>query len=289
MLAIHRIISAHKTSLRYHATLSMKRTSWRHIFKLKLKKLKGWEIDAGARCGFTWSKLISDRTSKVRSNYVDVFPFINIRYSFNRIHKLSAIYGKRIFRPNYRDMGPFITVTDRYLYEKGNPELRPELAHNVDFTYVYRNLVRLSFVGSYVRHPIIKSFQAMNDMTVCVIPMNLSSSFIGRSRIGVANIRPCDIWSFNGNFSITWNKYSYIVNSVKYNSKLVVPIVNMNHRINLPLETEIEISAYWNGKMPLGQSTVSSHWSVSCGLGRNFLKNKNFFRTDPSCKFTDHI
>ena len=75
--------------------------------------------------------------------------------------------------------------------------------NNVDFTYVYRNLVRLSFVGSYVRHPIIKSFQAMNDMTVCVIPMNLSSSFIGRSRIGVANIRPCDIWSFNGNFSIT--------------------------------------------------------------------------------------
>lgn len=239
----------------------------------EIKKLKGWEIDAGARCEFTWSKLISDRTSKVRSNYVDVFPFLNIRYSFNRIHKLSAIYGKRISRPNYRDMDPFITVTDRYLYEKGNPELRPELAHNVDFTYVYRNLVRLSFVGSYVRHPIIKSFQAMNDMTVCVIPMNLSSSFIGGSRIGVANIRPCDIWSFNGNFSITWNKYSYIVNSVKYNSKLVVPIVNMNHRINLPLETEIEISAYWNGKMPLGQSTVSSHWAVSCGLGRNFLKN----------------
>ena len=48
---------------------------------------------------------------------------------------VSLAYGRRIQRPSYQSLNPFIYFQDVYTYSQGNPFLRPEHAHALDFTY----------------------------------------------------------------------------------------------------------------------------------------------------------
>lgn len=51
----------------------------------------------------------------------------------NQSIKLS--YSKRIERPDYRDLNPFINTTDPKNLQQGNPSLRPEIGNRVELSY----------------------------------------------------------------------------------------------------------------------------------------------------------
>jgi outer membrane receptor protein involved in Fe transport len=44
-------------------------------------------------------------------------------------------YGKRIERPEYRDLNPFINLSDPYNISTGNPLLKPEIGNNFELGY----------------------------------------------------------------------------------------------------------------------------------------------------------
>ena len=65
--------------------------------------------------------------SVFNNSYTDLFPTFMAQYIFSDNHIFSILYNRRINRPNYRDLNPFIEVQDNYLHEKGNTNLKPEL------------------------------------------------------------------------------------------------------------------------------------------------------------------
>ena len=64
-------------------------------------------------------------------------PTLSVQYALRNGNSLSLTYGKRIVRPNYRDLNPFVYIHDEYTYDKGNTLLRPELSDNLELAYIY--------------------------------------------------------------------------------------------------------------------------------------------------------
>ncbi len=66
----------------------------------------------------------------------DLFPYLYISRPVMSIagYELRAflIYRKSILRPTYEYLNPFQRFVDPYLYEAGNPALRPQISHNVE-------------------------------------------------------------------------------------------------------------------------------------------------------------
>lgn len=59
-------------------------------------------------------------------NYANLFPSAFLSYDLGRGSKLQASYTRRINRPSFRTLNPFVDVTDPLNFRRGNPTLVPE-------------------------------------------------------------------------------------------------------------------------------------------------------------------
>ncbi len=75
------------------------------------------------------------------NNYNSLFPTLYLSYHLDSAarHQFNFSYGKRVNRPFYQDLNPFISPLDKYTYYEGNPRLLPTFAHNLSLAYTYNN------------------------------------------------------------------------------------------------------------------------------------------------------
>ncbi|MDB5202854.1 MAG: TonB-dependent receptor [Ferruginibacter sp.] len=71
--------------------------------------------------------------------YNTFVPSIFFSKKLNDIQTIKLSYSKRIERPDYEDLNPFINTSDPKNISAGNPYLRPEIGHRMEFSYT-RNL-----------------------------------------------------------------------------------------------------------------------------------------------------
>jgi ferric enterobactin receptor len=71
--------------------------------------------------------------------YGNIFPSAHFTYSINAKNSMQISYSKRIRRPVYNDLSPFMTLSDNRNFFSGNPNLNPEysdvyeMGHLIDF------------------------------------------------------------------------------------------------------------------------------------------------------------
>ncbi len=70
--------------------------------------------------------------------YLGLFPTAYLQYTLKPMHQLGLSYNRRLSRPAYQDMNPFIWQVDPYTSERGNPYLRPAYTNSVELTYTYK-------------------------------------------------------------------------------------------------------------------------------------------------------
>jgi hypothetical protein len=81
-------------------------------------------------------------------SFTALFPTAFIGYKFNDKHSVELNYGKRIERPAYNSLNPFIQYASQYQYETGNPGLLPSYSHTIELKHNYNNML---FTGLELR------------------------------------------------------------------------------------------------------------------------------------------
>lgn len=71
-------------------------------------------------------------------NYISLFPTAFANYKINDNHTLEANYGRRVRRPNYRDLNPFAMYASQYNIFTGNPMIAPMFTHNVELKHNFK-------------------------------------------------------------------------------------------------------------------------------------------------------
>jgi iron complex outermembrane receptor protein len=74
----------------------------------------------------------------------DLFPYVYLRHKLFSIFKqplmASLIYRKSIRRPYYESLNPYRRYVDQFLYESGNPALRPQFTTNYEFSVTFNDI-----------------------------------------------------------------------------------------------------------------------------------------------------
>jgi outer membrane receptor protein involved in Fe transport len=91
------------------------------------------DVKAGARYEFT--DVTVDNESSAIPTYGTFVPSIVLSHNFNKNQSLKLAYSKRIERPGYRELNPFINLSDPYNISTGNPLLKPEISNNFELGY----------------------------------------------------------------------------------------------------------------------------------------------------------
>ena len=111
-----------------------------------------WSVKLGLRGEYTYShgNWISADTVTNKS-YFNPFPTAYIGYTSKPLGKLqqpiavSASYTRRIKRPNYWMLNPFVTYVDAYTYQTGNTELSPEFNNDVELHFSWTQYLNVTF------------------------------------------------------------------------------------------------------------------------------------------------
>jgi ferric enterobactin receptor len=97
-------------------------------------KMFNWlNVKAGGRYEYTHVSIDSPNTSIPA--YGTLVPSIVLTHDLNKNQSIKLAYGKRIERPEYRELNPFIDLTDPYNISTGNTLLKPEIGNNFELGY----------------------------------------------------------------------------------------------------------------------------------------------------------
>lgn len=94
----------------------------------------------------------------VKQGYWNLFPNISVSQVLSYNHDLSFSYSRRINRPDYKSLNPFLYFVDLYTFVQGNPFLNPEYSHNFDLSYQYKKKFNASFSYSRTNNLIMDVF-----------------------------------------------------------------------------------------------------------------------------------
>jgi outer membrane receptor protein involved in Fe transport len=108
---------------------------------------------AGLRAEWTGVTTTLKLTNEVNPRrYANLFPSVHITYDLPHKHALQLSYSRRVRRPQYNDLSPFMTYSDRRNFFSGNPDLNPEFSDSYEvghIKYIEKGSVSSSL---YYRH-----------------------------------------------------------------------------------------------------------------------------------------
>lgn len=101
-----------------------------------------WDIRAGLRAEQTAAEGVQrTQSTSFTRNYTALFPTAIISYKADSNNTVELNYGRRIDRPHYRLLNPFINYSFQYSYQVGNPYLLPEYTHSAELKHSYKNQI----------------------------------------------------------------------------------------------------------------------------------------------------
>ena len=113
------------------------------------KDLAGFNVQLGVRAEHTSTKGNSITMSDmVKRKYLDLFPVLSFSKKINKDNTASLTANRRIDRPSYGSLNPFIYYLDLYTYKRGNQNLKPQYTNSLSFNYLLKQKYGLEVVYS---------------------------------------------------------------------------------------------------------------------------------------------
>ncbi|MFA6769276.1 MAG: outer membrane beta-barrel family protein [Parabacteroides sp.] len=210
--------------------------------------------------------------------YTNFFPFMLMEYLLPDKARLAITYGSRIVRPNYKDLNPFVSINDRYLFNQGNVNLKPEISQQLELALLLKKRYRIVVFGTYTHNPISKSYYSDDNNRACVYPLNLSSDYACGIRLTGINLHPWPWWTINANAVCIYKKYAWLNEKKKYDNEVITPMLYAGNQYKITHGWSAEVNGYWNGKTPMGQGLIKPLWSVSIAISKSILEGNGSIR-----------
>ncbi|MFT7349114.1 MAG: hypothetical protein ACI8VZ_001420 [Candidatus Paceibacteria bacterium] len=184
-------------------------------------------------------------------DYFELFPSLYLLYTQSDNHSLAFDYGRKLSRPKYQDLNPFLYFLNENNFNQGNPNLRPNFSHNFNFNYTYKGAYFLDLYykdnGAYIS---TLSFQNNQNQTLREVRQNaLESTSYG---VDLTYIK-----------SITKNWFLIAISSLFHEDETFLAVESGN----IPVTNEVEGVFLWLGN----NLTLSKDGTFTGELGLNYL------------------
>ncbi|HEV7350008.1 MAG TPA: outer membrane beta-barrel family protein [Telluribacter sp.] len=110
--------------------------------------------------------------------YTNLFPSVHVTYDLPRLHALQLSYSRRVRRPQYNDLSPFMTFSDNRNFFSGNPDLNPEFTDAFELghiKYVENGSLSSSVYYRHTTGKIIRIRRVNEQGFATTLPENLAT------------------------------------------------------------------------------------------------------------------
>ncbi|MDQ1140181.1 outer membrane beta-barrel family protein [Pedobacter agri] len=240
------------------------------------KEWKVWQVQVGLRAEHTHSNGNSVTDNKeVDRNYLSLFPTAFLSHKITENHNIRYSYSRRVDRPNYQQLNPFVFYMDPLAVDQGNPYLKPQFTDNFEINYSYKQ-ASLSLGYSDTRDMITQISQ-QNDATrvISVIRQNLGR-FQNFSAGIYVPIKIAKWWNLQNNASIYYSKFEDgNLEGAAYSAGKAAVNLYSSSSFTLPQNFSVEINFWLNTPRVSGvERTTVTQYAINAGIQKSMLNKK---------------
>ncbi len=211
----------------------------------------------------------------VKRSYLDLFPSGGLSYQINEKNSLQLNYSRRIQRPNYQDLNPFEGRLDELTFQKGNPFLNPQYAHNIQLSHSFNYRFNTSLSYSSTKDLISRIVDIQGEDATFITWLNLAN----QKNLSLSFSAPITVTKW---YSIFTNMSGYRTqNEADFGDGKIVDLtatafnVYQQHTINLPADIKLELSGWYNSKSIWeGSFLMNPMGSLDIGIQKRILQKK---------------
>ena len=237
---------------------------------------KDWQINTGLRYEYTHTS-IGTPTQKdiVNRKYGNLFPSLALKKDLDAKKDLEFSYSRRISRPTYNDIAPFVFFWSPTSFSAGNTTLLPAISDAVKIGYhVKRWIISLQFSHSKNE---IGFFQPETDSQSNLIYRSQNLKYL--NTLGLVNSLSFNIaswWEVQTNVTAQY----LVARTIHLQNNTTIPNygvnINVINSLKLPKDFAIEVSGMYQSKTLWGISEFLAVGSLNAGvqkkLGKGILR-----------------
>lgn len=219
------------------------------------------------------------------SGYFQLFPSAFFNYKLNDDKTIGLSISRRILRPSYSQLNPFLFLIDVTTYSTGNPSLLPEFTWSYEASYTAK---QISFSLGYSHtlqneNVVIARFKDVfpnipsDDNVTVQIPVNLKSSdYLGLTIAAPLKIRSW--WNMINNANIYYNHFNGDLGGSTLDNGDPAADVRTNNTFTFKKGWSAELNVAFSSGGRYGYMVSRPQWGVSTGVQKNIWKNKGLIK-----------
>lgn len=239
-------------------------------------KVKRFSYQLGLRAELTDVTTTLKQTDEVNPrNYTNLFPSAHFTYDLPAQNAVQASYSRRVRRPRYWDLTPFVTFVDNRNFFSGNPDLEPEFTNAFELGHV-KYLDNASISSSlYYRHTTGKMErirQVDTQGNSVTRPENLSKEDAFGAEF-TASYSPFKWWKVDGNF----NFFRAITDGgnlgESFQSETYSWFTRLTSRFTFWKNTDLQLRGNYESKVQNTQGYRKPVWYLDVAVSKDIFKN----------------
>lgn len=247
------------------------------------KKSGRWTLQGGLRFEHTDYKAnqlgnSQQKDSSFTRQYSSLFPSASVNVEADSLHQFMFSAGRRIDRPAFQKLNPFLYIINKYTYQRGNSLIRPQYTWNLEFSHVFKSMITTTLGYSNTSDYFSQLFIANpDDGTVIYTEGNFKRMRNVSASVSAA-ATPLSWWSFSAMAlynhkkieGVLWKDYTATIGQLNF---------NVNNQFRFKKNWAAELSGFYITKNQNDiQEVLEPTGQVSAGVSKQVLKNKATIR-----------
>ena len=213
------------------------------------------------------------KDSAFSNQYGSLFPSLQASLELDSLNELSITMNKRIDRPPYQQLNPFVFIINKYTYQKGNPLMKPQFTYTIEVSHRFKNLLSTSISYSDTRDYFSQIFLSDSTGTFYYSEGNLGRrKILGFSVSFSEQLFP--FWNFSTQVDLQHKKLKGFVWK-PLEASITQLSISVNNQFKLGKGWAMEASGYWISRSQADiQEIVEPTGQVGIGISKQVVKNK---------------
>ena len=236
------------------------------------------ELKAGLRGELTQTTGRSATTGQqVDRRYFQLFPSAFASYKITEHDQVSASVSRRISRPNYQSLNPFLNYTDFYTAQQGNPFLAPSLSQSFVFNYLHKDFQVLSLSYLHETNSVNNVVTQNDDTKVSTsTPQNLAqTSTLTLSSGGHTDITKW--WGVDNQLSGSYTQVETQIQNQPVRLASYSWEASSNHTFLLPRSYKLLVGGEYSSPAVMGLYHAKASGALNLGLKKQIWAERASF------------
>lgn len=220
-------------------------------------------------------------------HYTNFFPSIFFRQKLAKNHQLGYSFSRRIDRPSYEDLNPFLFFLDPYTYQRGNELLQPQYTNAFEVSHTYKESFTTTINYSKTEGVMTQILEQNNALkTTNATKINIG--YVENLGISFSLPLPITKWWFSNTYFNLYNNH-YVGDIPKttiaadgssttvfepFNARATSYTANMTHQFTLPRKYSVELSGWYLSPFIEGQLAGNPMGAISFGIQKKMMNDK---------------